>query len=222
MTKRVPIQLTYNRWELSMSPMEIRVAPDDAPDLELMCRGMRIEALFPSANQSPFTQHKFRSEQTGRLLLRGLRGGLEAGARFPFELVLTKASIDGFPAGRIAGVIRVHPETEEGGRVVKIRKDATGTWVVDPDHILVSRPKDERVEWRCEEADFVVHFDKDGSPFEDELFAGHRGRPMRSGPWKTGDVDASYDYTVRIFPSGGPPVVVDPSVDVDDSGGTGG
>ena len=223
MVKRVPIQVTYDRWQLSMSPMEIRIAPGDAPEVELTCRGMRIGARFPSANESPFTAHQFGSEQVGRLLLRGLRDGLQAKAKFPFELVLTPVASDsGLPVGRIAGVIRIHPETEEGGKVVTIRKIGPDEWIVDPDHILVNRPADERVEWRCDEANFAVHFDKDGSPFEEEFIPGQRGRPNRSGPWKTGELDAAYDYTVRIFETGRPPVVVDPTVDVDDSGGTGG
>jgi hypothetical protein len=205
-----------------MSPMQIRIAPNDATELDLTCRGMRIEAKFPSANESPFTAHQFSSEQPGRLLLRGLRGDLVEKAKFPFELLLTPASGGSkLPVGRIAGVILIGSKTEEGGKVVEISK-VGGEWVVKPDHIKVNRPDDERVEWRCEQANFIVHFDKDGSPFEEEFFLGQRGRPNRSGAWKTGDLDAAYDYTVRIFETGQPPVVVDPTVDVDDSGGTGG
>lgn len=220
-TTIIPVRVTYDRWRLALSPAEIRVRPGDDPRIQWVCRDADIEIRFPSAEESPFEGDRFHSSRgRGPVVPGTLRPGLTAKSRYPYLVVLL---LEGKEIGRISGVLVVAEETETEAKIVEIRIQPDGTLVADPDKVRVNRPRDERVEWRCEGGDFVVRFDKEGSPFEDGIFAGSRAAPVRSGRWKTGSLEHVYDYSIRVWPDGGgAPIDLDPGVEVDDSGGSGG
>lgn len=68
--------------------------------------------------------------------------------------------------------------------------------------------------WKCKAGLFVVHFGKNGCPFESVMFAAPKNQSIGSGP---ASMTGSYGYSIWVWAKRqGPPLYLDPIVDVDD------
>jgi hypothetical protein len=186
-----------------------------------------LEVLFTSPEGSPFeSTEQDRSEDRHEVRASPFRRDLQKGKRYPYEVVLKQGAK---VLGRAEGSITIEGE---GSAVVegtapavrsRVRISLQGSEIiVDEPRARVDRRKAEQVEWSCPDGLCVIHFNKDGSPFEFVMMAGEAGKPIRSGSCNPCAGVRPYHYSIWVWPrNGGPPVYRDPIVDVEDGGDPG-
>lgn len=87
--------------------------------------------------------------------------------------------------------------------------------------VKVHRSQLDQVEWTCPDGLFVVHFSKNGCPFEAVMFAAPKNRKIASGPCNPQAPKGPYHYAIWVWLNpAGPPLYLDPIVDVEDGGMT--
>ena len=85
--------------------------------------------------------------------------------------------------------------------------------------VKVHRTQEDEVQWICKDGLFVVHFSKNGCPFDSVMFASPKNQAIGSGPCSAGALKGSYHYAIWVWADpAGPPLYLDPIVDVEDGG----
>jgi hypothetical protein len=204
--------------KLALSREQLKVSQASDHRVEWVCDDGTMELRFVGPGEGPFETTTLTPTRTGQVLRAGrLRSGLAPGAKFPYDLVVKKGANT---VAELRGVIVI----DAGGgtmdsKTVRITVTADRELVVTPDVVRISRKKREQVSWICDDGQFEISFDKDGTPFPEGQYAGTKGAPRQSGKCRADAAKQIYHYSVTVQPTaGGEPITLDPGVDVDDSG----
>jgi len=232
-TAALPVRVSLVGDEIRLSPTQLRIYPAENRQIEWITDEGTLEIHFSRDQQTPFERADFGTPEGGGKIRPGeLRPGLEAGSTFPYELILKRGAEILKARGIIEIASRPTGPDERGdtddvaagpAKPVTIRLDGAGSVVVAPDPVKVNRKKREQVEWTCEDGSFEIEFNKDGTPFDQSMYGGSQSQGKKSGPCRSNaQKDKTYHYTVTVQPAtGGPPIVLDPGVTVEDDGGDG-
>jgi hypothetical protein len=98
-----------------------------------------------------------------------------------------------------------------------------GKIVLEPGgkRVKVDRNGSNQVAWTCPDGLFVVHFAKNGCPFDTVMFAAPKNKSIASGACNPATPLGPYHYAIWVWNDpAGPPLYLDPIVDVEDGSRT--
>ncbi|HZI38660.1 MAG TPA: hypothetical protein VFF24_10170 [Acidimicrobiia bacterium] len=118
------------------------------------------------------------------------------------------------------GVARWQTKIPRKTKLITIRV-IDGAIVLDSANhrVRVHRNGSNQVGWTCPDGLFVVHFGKNGSPFDTVMFAAPKNKSITSGACNPSAPLGAYHYAIWVWADpAGPPLFLDPIVDVEDGG----